>query len=311
MSENRPALLIVGTGAMACLFAARLSAAGVQVTMLGSWPEGLQAIRQRGVRVVEPDGQEKAYPVLAVDNPAACPAARHALVLVKAWQTERAAGQLAGCLAADGLALTLQNGLGNREKLAQALGEARVAQGATTSGATLLAPGRVRPAGEGKIILGEHPGLDPLADLLRQAGFAVECVPDPSSALWGKLVINTAINPLTAILGVPNGALVERPSARLLMAAAAREAASVAVRRGIQLPYEDPAAEAEAVARRTAENFSSMLQDVRRSAPTEIEAICGAIVQAGEEVQFPTPINQALRLLVKAISEEEEGGEIE
>jgi 2-dehydropantoate 2-reductase len=161
----------------------------------------------------------------------------------------------------------------------------------------------VRPAGEGKIILGDHPGLDPLASLLRKAGFDVESVSDPSSVLWGKLVVSAAINPLTAILDVTNGALVERPSAHLLMAAAAREAASVAARRGIRLPYADPAAEAEAVARRTAGNISSMLQDVRRGAPTEVEAICGAIVQAGEEANQPTPVNQALWMLVKAIGE--------
>lgn len=297
-------LLIVGTGALACLFAARLAAAGIPVTLLGTWREGLEALRTHGVRVVGTDGSEQAYPVQATADPADCAGARLALVLVKSWQTDRAARQLAGCLAADGLALTLQNGLGNREKLEELLGAGRVALGVTTAGGTLLGPGRVRPGGEGPISLGAHPRLEPLAALLRQAGFEVDQVPAADDLLWSKLVINAAINPLTALLRLPNGELLNRPSARMLMAAAASEAAAVAAALGLRLTFADPVAAAEAVARRTAINHSSMFQDVQRGAPTEIDAICGAIVQAGERCGLPTPVNRALWLLVKAMVQE-------
>ena len=117
-------ILIAGTGALATLFAARLSAAGYPVTMLGSWKNGLRALRKNGARLVDADGVEHAYPVEVTSNPANCKRARYALVLVKSWQTERVAGQLADCLAEDGLALTLQNGMGNRELLAATLGPA-------------------------------------------------------------------------------------------------------------------------------------------------------------------------------------------
>jgi 2-dehydropantoate 2-reductase len=86
------------------------------------------------------------------------------------------------------------------------------------------------------------------------------------------------------------------------MASAAREAAAVAVARGVPLPYPDPVAAAEAIARRTATNRSSMLQDIDRGAPTEIDAINGAIVRTGEEQGVPVPINRSLWLLVKALS---------
>jgi len=287
---------------MACLFAARLSAAEVAVTMLGGWPAGLEALRQYGVTVVEADGSERSYPVQVADDPSTCTGARFALVLVKSWQTERAARQLAECLAMDGVALTLQNGIGNREKLARHLGGQRVALGVTTTGANLLDPGRVRPAGEGVISLGAHPLMGQMAVILRAGGFLVETSSDPNGLLWGKLVINAAINPITALLGITNGELLERLPARVLLTTVAREAAAVAIAQGVRLPYPDPVVAVETIARRTAANRSSMLQDVARGAPTEIDAICGAIVEAGERTGVATPANRTLWQLVKALS---------
>lgn len=297
-------ILIVGTGAMACLFAARLSAAGVRVMMLGTWTEGLSALSQQGVRVVEADGSEKNYQVQAASDPKNFVGCSLALVLVKAWQTEQAAQRLLQCLDAEGLALSLQNGDGNYDKLTRLLGVRRVAFGATTLGATLLGPGIVRPAGDGVLTLGIHAQLKPLADLLGKAGFIVETVMDIKSVQWGKMVINTAINPLTALLRIPNGALLTKPSARAVMASAAREAAAVAVAKGVQLPYPDPVLAVESIARRTAANYSSMLQDILRGAPTEIDFITGAILRAGEKTGVPTPVNRTLWLLVKAIGEQ-------
>ncbi len=219
MINETDSLLVLGTGAMACLFAARLAAAGVPFTMLGNWPEGIQALQQNGVRFVDTDGSQKTYSVRVTDRPADCNGALFAVVLVKSWQTERAARQLKMCLSPDGTALTLQNGLGNREILAKELGAQRVALGVTTLGANLLGPGQVRPAGEGVTTLSAHPRLAPLADWLRKAGFLVEYAPDANALLWGKLVINAAINPLTALLNVPNGELLARPTAHALMAA--------------------------------------------------------------------------------------------
>jgi len=299
--DNTNSLLIIGTGAMACLFAARLSAAKVRVIMLGTWDEGLKALNQEGVRLVSADGSEQCYSVMATQDPEDCIGVPYALVLVKSWQTPRAAKQLAECLAADGLAMSLQNGLGNREQLVQALGAKRVVLGVTTIGATLLGPGRVYQAGEGVISLGAHANLGILSNLFRAAGFVIENAPDANALLWGKLVINAAINPLTAILGVPNGELLNRSTARALLQATAREVAAVAVAQGIRLPYPDPVVAAENIARRTAENHSSMLQDVQRGVPTEIDAICGAVVQAGEQTGVPTPINRTLMQLVKAL----------
>ncbi|MGE5072507.1 MAG: ketopantoate reductase family protein [Anaerolineae bacterium] len=295
-------ILIAGTGAMATLFAWRLASAGNDVTMLGTWQPGLEALAQRGARLVDARGNEAAVPVRVTRDPAACKGARQAIVLVKAWQTARVAEQLRQSLAADGLAVTVQNGLGNYEVLASALRKERVALGTTTTGATLLGPGLVKPAGNGSISIQSHERLAPLAAALTASGFKVNVVPDAHELLWAKLVINSAINPLTALLRVQNGELLERPTARALMRALAQESAAVAAAEGVQLAGDDPAALVEEVARQTAGNYSSMLQDIQRGAPTEIDAICGAITRAGQRHGLPTPLNEAFWRLVAALT---------
>jgi 2-dehydropantoate 2-reductase len=298
--SSKPSLLIVGTGAMACLFGARL-AEHAQVTLLGTWPEGLEALQNNGVRLRETDGSEHRMNVAASHDPARCRGTRLALVLVKSWQTQRAASQLADCLAEDGIALTLQNGLGNLGILQQALGVQRAALGVTTTGATLLGPGHVRAGGAGPTHLGSHPRLKPMADLLRRAGFKIEYAEDLEGLLWGKLAINAGINPLTAILRVPNGMLCELPHARRLMQTAAQETAAVASSLGITLPYDDAAAAVIDVAKNTASNHSSMLQDILRGAPTEIDAICGAVARHAEAQSLAAPVNWTLWHLIHAL----------
>src|SRR5512139_3919764 len=114
MPVNNPEILIVGTGAMACLFAARLSAAGAAVTMLGTWREALSELCENGVTLVEADGTQRTYPLRATSRTSDCSGARQSLVLVKPWQTRRSARQLNKLLSPDRVALTLQNGIGNR-----------------------------------------------------------------------------------------------------------------------------------------------------------------------------------------------------
>ncbi|MCJ7432840.1 MAG: 2-dehydropantoate 2-reductase, partial [Anaerolineales bacterium] len=267
------------------------------------WKAGLEALHSKGARIVNADGTESAYKVHATDDPRECKDVKHALVLVKAWQTETIANQLKECLAEDGLAVTLQNGLGNYETLTRSLGPARVAIGVTTTGATLLGPGSVRAGGEGIISMERHQAIGPMEEALKSAGFNLQLVDDAQSLVWGKLVVNAAINPLTALLDVPNGELLKRPSAREAMSALALEVADVAAAEHIRLPFDDPVKATEDVARKTAANHSSMLQDIRRGAPTEINAICGAVVEIGKRHNVETPANWVCWHLVKAMAQ--------
>jgi 2-dehydropantoate 2-reductase len=292
-------LLIVGTGAMASLFAARLSQFR-RVTLLGTWEEGLAVINDQGIRVREIDGDESRANVSVVRDPGELSAIHLALVFVKSWQTERAARNLARCLAEGGVALTLQNGFGNLEILQEILGEERAALGVTTTGATLLEPGVVRHGGDGPITLGPHERNQPFEILLAQAGFDVQREQDLNGLIWSKLAVNAAINPLTALLEVRNGQLLAHEATRELMRSAAQEVARLADVLGIHLATKDPAGFALQVAERTSANVSSMLQDIQRGAPTEIDAICGAIVRLAGEHDVDTPLNWALWNLVRA-----------
>jgi 2-dehydropantoate 2-reductase len=294
-------ILLVGTGALATLFAARLSEAGHSVSMLGTWKNGLKALQENGARIVDANGNERAYKVHATDDPREVCGASHALVLVKSWQTERAARQLKESLAENGLAITLQNGIGNKETLIRDLGTGRVSLGITTTGATLLGPGLVKMGGEGVISLEQNQALGPLEAALRSSNFNLQIVDDAKSLVWGKLVINAAINPLTALLRIPNGELLSRPVARKVMSALARETAEVAKAEHVHLPFSNPVDAAEDVARKTATNMSSMFQDVRRGAKTEIDAICGAVTMRGKKHGIKTPYNRACWQLVRAM----------
>ena len=291
-------ITIIGTGAMAMFMGGRLARTGVKVRFLGTWKESIQAINQDGVCIVE-DGRSEYFPAEAYYDPEQLKGTQLALVLVKSWQTERAASQLRDLLADDGVVLTLQNGLGNGEILSAALGAERIALGVTTYGATTLGPGKVRPGGEGIISVQEHDRLSPLIDLLRRGGLKLQQQPDISGLIWDKLVVNVAINPLTGLLGVKNGVLLESPAVRELMGLAAREAANVAQAGGIRINLSDPAQTAEAVAAATGENLSSMLQDLKRGAPTEIDVLCAKVVSLGKDLDISTPVNEMLTILVR------------
>ncbi len=298
---NGRRVLIFGTGAAATAFGARLARSGADVTLAGRWREAREALARDGA-LVDGGGAPLRAALRTADVDEPHEPAELVLVLVKAYRTADVAGAAAKAVAPGGLVLTLQNGLGNRETLAAAAGAHRVAVGVTRAGFTLVGPGHVR-AFPGLTLLGRTPAVGPLVDraaaLLRDTGAQTETTPDIASALWSKLAVNCAINALGATLRVPNGELLRYPDARDTLVRAAREVGAVAAARGIHL--DDPAALALRVAADTAENRSSMLQDVDRGAPTEIDALNGAVLMEGARLGVPTPVNESLWRGVKEI----------
>ena len=289
---------------MGCLFGARLNP-HADVALIGQWPEQIKALQNKPLQII--GSSVPSVQLSATDEPTSLAPVDLALVLTKSAKTEHAAVQAASILKPDGIALTLQNGIGNLEIIAEQVGANRAALGVTAMGASMDGPGVLRLGGQGVTHLATHPEIDQqiqaIAALFVRAGFETDVAEDVSGLVWGKLAINAGINPLTAILRVRNGVLAESEWARGLMHDAAREVEAVAKVQGIRLPFDDAASRSEEVARLTAANRSSMLQDVSRGASTEIEVICGAVTCKGEALGVPTPVNTLLYRLVKVIEE--------
>lgn len=289
---------------MGCLFGSRL-APHAQVKMLGTWRHGVDAIFERGIAVETAQDKELTR-VFATSKSSEIGECDLVIIARKSWQTEEAAIQAAQILASDGFAITVQNGLGNLEKIAAAVGADRAALAVTTQGATLVGPGYIRHVGGGPTQIGAtsepQRRLERVVALFEKAGIETRFANDVTSLLWGKLAVNCGINALTAILRAPNGELLARHDAEDLMIRAAEECAAVARAKGIRLPYADARESVREVARLTATNRSSMLQDLLRDAPTEIDAINGAVAMEGAHLGVPTPTNEMLWHLVRALA---------
>ena len=298
-------ILVVGPGAMGCLFAARLKKAGYRVTLLDYKKERAEQIREQGIVVEGVTGEYTVKVPTLAEGLSTVPDV--VLICVKSYKTMEASQTIKPWLGPETVVITLQNGVGNVEILEEAFGGERILGGVTAQGATLLGPGKIRHAGQGDTIIG--PGGDPdspvekIISALKQAGFETHSVDNVHDLIWGKLIINVGINALTAITRLKNGRLPEFDGTSQIMEEAVKEAVDVAKAKNIQLPFPDPLGRVLEVCKATAGNIASMLQDVLKEKITEIDFINGAIVREGRAMGIPTPVNLTLTSLVKTIQE--------
>jgi 2-dehydropantoate 2-reductase len=294
-------LLIVGAGAMGCLFAARLKRAGFQVTLLEKIQETVDSITAEGLFV---DGVSGEYRVMVSAYSGHAPRQPDLVIIcVKSYDTREAGETIQPWLHPDAPILTLQNGVGNIEILQDVFGKKRVLGGVTAEGATVLAPGKIRHAGQGDTIVGDGKAAGEIVAVFEKAGFNIRAVQDINPFIWGKLIINVGINALAAITRLKNGRLPELQGTRRIMEMAVAEAVAVIEAKNIGIPYPDPVGRVVEVCKATAGNVASMLQDVLNKKKTEIDSINGAVVREGAALGIPTPVNFTLTSLVQAIQE--------
>lgn len=260
----------------------------------------MDAIRRHGLkitgkteRVVHPNAVESVQEDGAHDV---------VLLTVKAYDTPMAVKELKQYWE-ESIFLSLQNGLGNEEILAKRV--AKVLGGVTGQGVTFIEPGVVFHAGVGETIIGSVKGVerDQVVEVVRafsRCGMRCNLTEDIRTELWLKAVVNACINPLTGLLGVRNGALSKNKDLREIVKVVVEEGTRVAAALGIEMDAEGVSERVWSVAEATADNKSSMLQDLERGRRTEVDAINGAIVEAGRSHHIPCPFNSALALLVKA-----------
>lgn len=299
-------IMIVGAGAMGTLLAGYCIRAGHAVTLLVAGPDDAAFLRDNGITVESDDDSWHSHDFTVSHDARTLDPCALAVICTKAYDTAAAVAaarpNVAGTSAA---VLTLQNGLGNVEAICAVVPQQRVLAGTTSHGATLLGKGHVRHAGKGQTRIGSVTAaaadrVDDIVQVFNNAGIDTERAGDLQSLLWGKVLINCGINPLCALLDVPNGMVLELPELYGVMEATVREVAAVAAGSGVAIPFDDPVGVVAGVCRATATNICSMLQDVRAGRRTEIQSINGAVARAAVGVGVAVPLNNALTRLVSA-----------
>lgn len=299
-------IAVVGPGALGCLIAGFLkNKTKEDVRLLGRSAEKAGQIRDGGIKIEGISGSYTIKLDVSADAKDIGPCDL-VIMCVKSYSTEEACRDIKELVGENTHVLTLQNGIGNVQILNDHFGQEKVIAGITNHGATLLGTGHTRHAGKGDTIIGKSDGklsaeLKAVSALLSKAGFETKISKDINGVIWGKLIINVGINALTAVTRLNNGRLVEYEEPRFILRSAVQEAVKIVKRKRIKLAYDDPIQKAESVAKATAANVSSMLQDVLNGKRTEIDFINGAVVRQGKALGIPTPVNEVLTNLVKTI----------
>jgi 2-dehydropantoate 2-reductase len=299
-------VLVIGAGAMGALFAARLAEAGADVTLVDVDERRLRAIADHGIDLDDDSGRRVVRVKAALAAGAEGPVDL-ILMFTKSQHTAAAARSVAHLAGEGTWALTLQNGIGNAEAMAEAFTPDRILHGIAELPADLHGDHSVSSHGKGALRLG---GFTPAgegaareaAELLGRAGFQTIADPDVEAAIWEKLAFNAALNTLGAVLGMTNGQVADSPSRRLAYAIA-DETAATALAKGIGVKPDKIREKIDFALAHHRGHKASMLQDRLAGRRTEIEAINGAIVRAAEAVGVPVPTTAVMADLVRTLDQ--------
>lgn len=295
---------VIGCGAVGSLFAAHLARAGeCEVWAYDVWREHTDAIRRSGLRLS--GAADFTAKVNATSDAKELPRCDYGIVATKAIHTRGAVAQTAHIFDESSAVCSVQNGVGNEEIIAEHV--KLVIRGTTFPAGHAIAPGHVGYDIKGDTWIGPYePSRTPmskveeLAGLMTRSGMNTIALADARGAQWTKLIFNASTNPVGALTLLHHGAATRfEPTARLFNDLIA-EGEAVAERLGIKL-HGDPRELVQKGARAPGKHRASMLQDVVARRQTEVDFMNGAIVQWGEKVGVPTPLNRALWELIKGL----------
>ena len=297
-------VVIVGAGALGCLFAVRLAEAGVPVTVVDVDRDRLAALRRDGITLSDDSG-ERTVPIDAALASEVAGPVDLVMLFTKGMHSAAAVASVAHLAGPGVYGITLQNGIGNAEVMAEVFGPDRVLHGVTEFPADLDGPTHVSSHGSGKIWLG---GFTPaaagaaqqVADLLNTTSLEAAVHPNVEVAIWDKLAFNAALNSVGAVTGLTNGEVDSEPGRRLAFAIA-EEVADTAEAKSIPLDRAAIRRKIEHALEHHRGHKASMLQDRLAGRPTEIETINGAVVRAAEALGVKVPVTAALADLVRLL----------
>ena len=298
-------IVIIGAGAMGCLYGAYLSEKN-EVTMLDVYEPQVDAINKNGITIVEPDGTERQYKKVCAMKSGTCESvADLVVVFVKSIYSENALEENKALFGPDTVVMTLQNGAGNDRKIGKYVSKENIVIGTSKHNSVNLGGGKVSHTGAGITTIGSNLGrieaLSKIEEVLSQSGFETEVSDDIQRIIWSKLFVNLSINTFTAITRAPIGFMIENQYAWDFAEKMICEAVDVAEADGTHFSYMEVLNMVHHVCENLEKGYSSMYQDVTRGIPTEIDAINGAIVQQAKLYNVPAPYNTLIVDLIHAI----------
>ncbi|MBW9104906.1 ketopantoate reductase family protein [Paraburkholderia phenoliruptrix] len=300
-------IAILGAGALGCAIGATLTEGGHETWLIDRSAAHVEAMRSHGLRVDDARGSRQVE-VRASTNPSEVGPAELVIVLVKSFHTDTAIRGALPLVGPDTLVLSLQNGLGHEDILADAVGRERVLAGKTYVGGVLRGAAHIESGVVGKhTIIGELDGrvtdrVRRVADAFNGAGLTTQVSDNIVGTMWDKLLVNVATGALTGITSLTYGQLYEEPLLKATSLAAVAEAIAVAQAAGVTLSMTDPEQAWTLAAQGLPAAFkTSMLQSLEKGSATEIDFINGSVVRWGARHGVPTPVNATLVACIKGI----------
>jgi len=306
-------IAVLGAGALGCAIGGTLAEAGNEVVLINRNAAHVDAINTHGLVMRTPQG-ERAVRVHVATRAQGVGTVDLVIVLVKSFHTQEAMSAATELVGPHTVVLSLQNGLGHEDVLADIVGRERVLAGKTYVGGVLLAPGRIIAGVLGKeTLIGELDGqvsdrAQAIADTFNAAGLRTSVSDNIVGTMWDKLLINVSTGAVSGITRLPYGPLYRIPEIEATAIAAVQEAMDVARASGVQLSFTDPRAAWLKAAAGLPDDFkTSMLQSLEKGSITEIDFINGAVVRWGQRCGVPTPVNATLVACIKGIERQMQG----
>ncbi|MDH3658763.1 MAG: 2-dehydropantoate 2-reductase, partial [Alphaproteobacteria bacterium] len=307
MAVEKKNVTIMGAGGMGALFGAILADGGLDVALVDTDREHIDAINRDGLKI-QGFGGDRTRPICATTDAGKIERADIVLFQCKAHGAGAAAEAAKHLIDGGGVAISFQNGLGNEEVLADALGEAHVLGGLTTMAGWKLGPGVVKDFSRTPSWIGEMGGgvserAQSIAAALSNAGLETKASDDIVKDIWKKLLGNIAMSAVSGITDLTSAEALAVPELKRISMQALDEAWAVAIAAGIEIDRVAALSGLEAIFAKggTGDNKSSLCVDLLNRRPTEVDVIYGSVIEKGDALGVPTPTLNLLASLIKGL----------
>ena len=298
-------IAIFGVGAMGSVYAGLMAEARHEVWAVDIWQAHIDAINQSGLRVEGASGDRVVPGIRATANASDVGQCDLYILATKASGVGPAAQAIAPLMGPESMVITIQNGLGAGERIADFIASDRVLLGVADGfGASMRGPGHVHHSAMNLIRVGEMDGgmserLQRVTSVWQQAGFNARAFADIDQLIWGKYICNVAFSGPCTVFDRTLGEIMADPVSWAIVQGCALEVQALGRARNIAFSFDDPIETITAFANKMLDARPSMLLDHHAKRPSEIDAINGMAVELGKQLGIPTPYNEVLTAVIR------------